>query len=231
MLEINPLKNEAILQAEPESLRVELQRMAIVVIDMQNAFISKGGMFELSGEDISRGQRIIGRIKKISKAARVAGVRVIYVVHHLSPDLHEAGGPDSGYWNTSHLRRYREDSTWRDKFIISGTWGAEIVKELEPCEDEIVVVKPRYSAFFGTNLDTILKSNSIKYLAFVGIATNICVEAAIRDACYLDYFPILVSDATAAAGPSFTFKATIANVKLCFGWVTTTDNLIKILRR
>ncbi len=231
MPEIDSVKNEAILQAEPEPLRVELKRMAIAVIDMQNAFVSKGGMFELSGEDISKGQRIIDPIKKISEAARAIGVRVIYVVHHLSPDLHEAGGPDSGYWNTLHLRRYREDPTWRDRFIISGTWGAEIVKVLEPREGETIVVKPRYSAFFGTNLDTVLKSHNIKYLVFVGIATNICVEAAIRDACYLDYFPILVSDATAAAGPSFTFKATVANIKLCFGWVTSTNNLIKIFRR
>lgn len=226
----DPVKNEVILQTGLEPLRVDLERMAVVVIDMQNAFVSKGGMFELAGEDISKGQRIIEPIKKISEAARARGVRVVYVVHHLSPDLHEAGGPDSGYWQSKHVRRYREDPAWRDKFIIRGSWGAEIVKDLEPREGEIVVAKPRYSAFFGTNLDTILKSHNIKYLAFVGIATNICVEAAIRDASYLNYFPILVSDATAAAGPAYTFKATVANVKLCFGWVTTANKVVKILQ-
>lgn len=219
------------LKADPRPLQIDLTKMAVIVIDMQNAFVSKGGMFDLSGEDITRGQRIIEPIKRIIRAARAMGIRVIYVVHHYSPDLHEAGGTDSGYWYSPHLSKYREDPEWKDKFIISGTWGAEITKELEPREDELVVVKPRYSAFFGTNLDAILKSINIKYLAFVGVATNICVEAAIRDACYLDYFPILISDATASAGPAFTQEATTFNVKLCFGWVTTTENLLDTLKK
>jgi len=225
----HPTPGLIILKAEPEPLQIDLTRMAVVVIDMQNAFVSKGGMFDLSGEDITRGQRIIEPIKGIIRAARARGVRVIYVVHHYSPDLREAGGPDSGYWYGPNLRKYREDPEWKDKFIIRDTWGAEIVKELEPREDKLVVVKPRYSAFFGTNLDAILKSFNIKYLAFVGVATNICVEAAIRDACYLDYFPILILDATASAGPEFTQEATIFNVKLCFGWVTTSQNIIKAI--
>jgi ureidoacrylate peracid hydrolase len=198
---------------------------------MQNAFVSKGGMFDLSGQDISRGQGIIEPIKKISGAARARNVKVIYVVNHHSPDLRETGGPNSGYWHSPDVRMYREHPEWRDKFLISGTWGAEIVKELKPREDEIVVVKPKYSAFFGTDLDTILKTFNIKYLAFVGVATNICVEAAIRDACYRGYFPILISDASANSGPPYTQQATIYNVKVCYGWVTTTENIVKVLEK
>ncbi len=226
-----PAIKPVMLQAEPEPLQIDLQRTAVVVIDMQNAFVSKGGMFDLSGQDISRSQRIIEPIKKISRVARARGVKTIYVVHHHSPDLRETGGQNSGYWYSPHVRMYREHPEWDDKFIISGTWGAEILKELEPREDEIVVVKPKYSAFFGTDLDTILKTFNVKYLAFVGVATNICVEAAIRDACYLGYFPILISDAAAPAGPPYTQEATIYNVKLCFGWVTTTENLVKALKK
>lgn len=220
-----------ILEAQPEPLQVDLPRMAVVVIDMQNAFVSKGGMFDLSGQDISRNQRIIEPITKINRAARARGVKVIYVVHHHSPDLRETGGSNSGYWHSPHIRMYREHPEWRDKFIISGTWGAEIVKQLKPRQDEIVVVKPKYSAFFGTDLDTILKTFNIKYLAFVGVATNICVEAAIRDACYLGYFPILISDAVAPAGPPYTQEATIYNVKLCFGWVATAADLVTALNK
>ena len=218
-----------LLEAEPEQLQVDLQRMAVVVIDMQNTFVNKGGMFDLSGQDISRGQRMIAPIKKICSTARARGVKVIYVVHQLSPDLRETGGPNSGYWYSQHVRMYREHPEWRDKFILSGTWGAEIVKELKPKEGEIVVVKPKFSAFFGTDLDTTLKTFDVKYLVFVGIATNICVESTIRDACYLDYFPILISDAVAPAGPSYTQEATIYNIKLCFGWVTNAENLISVL--
>ncbi len=219
------------LEAEPEPLQVDLQMLSVVVIDMQNAFVSKGGMFDLSGRDISRGQGIIEPIEKISRAARARNVKVIYVVNHHSPDLRETGGPNSGYWHSPDVRMYREHPEWRDKFLISGTWGAEIVKELKPREDEIVVVKPKYSAFFGTDLDTILQTFNIKYLAFAGVATNICVEAAIRDACYRGYFPILISDASANSGPPYTQQATIYNVKVCYGWVTTTENIVKVLEK
>jgi len=219
----------ALLEAEPEPLQLDLQRTAVVVIDMQNTFVNKGGMFDLSGQDISRSQRIIAPIKKISSTARARGLKVIYVVHQFSPDLRETGGPNSGYWNSQHVRMYREHPEWKDKFILSGTWGAEIVEELKPQEDEIVVAKPKFSAFFGTDLDTTLNTFNIKYLAFVGLATNICVEATIRDACYLGYFPILITDAAENVGPPFTQEATIYNIKLCFGWVSTTNNLTKAL--
>lgn len=78
-----------LLQAEPQPLEVDRQRTAVVVIDMQNGFISKGGMYDLRGLDISGGQRITEPIKRIIGAARGKGVKVIYIVTVYSPDLHE----------------------------------------------------------------------------------------------------------------------------------------------
>ncbi len=219
------------LEAELQPLEMDLQRSAVVVIDMQNAFASKGGMLDLMGLDISENLKATGVIKKVIDAARAKGIRVIYVVHYYSPDLRETGGPNSGYWYNVHVRGILEHPEWRDKAIIRGTWGAEIVDPLKPKEEEIVVPKPKYNAFFGTDLDTILKTFNLKYLIFVGIATNVCVEAAVRDACNLDYFPILVSDATAPAGPPSAQEATLHNVKLCFGWVTTSEKVIKAMRK
>lgn len=219
------------LEAEPEPLQIDLQRTAVFVIDMQNVFVSKGGAFDLMGLDISPNLKAVEVVKRIISAARARKVSVMYTVHHHSPDLRESGGPNSGYWYTPLLRMEREHPEWKDKSINCGTWGAEIVKELEPREDEIVVVKPRYSAFFGTDLDTILKTFNIKYLAFVGVATNICVESTIRDAYFHDYFPILIPDGAAPAGPPLTQEATIHNVRLCFGWVTTSENFIRALKK
>ncbi len=108
--------------------------------------------------------------------------------------------------------------------------GCDIVKELEPQEGDIVVAKPRYSIFFGTRLDIILKTCDIKYLVFIGTTINVCVETSIRDAFNLEYFSILVSDSCAHSGPSFVKEATIFNVKRCFGWVTTTENTIKAMK-
>jgi ureidoacrylate peracid hydrolase len=226
-----PYIEPVMLEAEPEPLEIDLQRTAVIVIDMQNTFVSKGGVLDLMGLDISPCVRVIKLIDKMNSAARTRGVKVIYVVHYYSPDLRETGGPNSGNWYTRHLVLYREHPEWRDKFFVRGTWGAEIVKELEPKEDEILVAKPRFSDFFGTDLDTILKTFSIKFLVFVGVDTSICVESGIRDASYLDYFPILISDAVASAGPPFTQEATIFNVKRCFGWVTTTERFVKALKK
>ncbi len=222
-------REPVILEAEPEALEIDLQRTAVIVIDMQNAFVSKGAMFDLLGLDISDNPKIIEPIKKITSTARAKGVKVIYVVHRLSPDLREGGGPNSTYWYKGELAAYRQHPEWRDKLIIRETWGADIIDELKPQEGDILVEKPRFSAFFGTALDIILKTSDVKYLIFVGIATNICVESSIRDASHLDYFPILISDAAMQVGPAFTQEATILNIKRVFGWVTTTKNILEFM--
>ncbi len=219
-----------LLQAEPQPLEIDRQRTAVVVIDMQNAFVSKGAMYDLRGIDISGGQRIIEPIQKINSAARGRGAKVVYIVTVYSPDLHDGGGPDSPNWYKGTMTAYREHPEWQGKLLTRGTWGAEIAEELKPQEDDMVVEKQRYSAFFGTNLDTTLKKNNVKYLVFVGVATNICVEATIRDAYYRDYFSILVSDAAANSGPPFIQEATIFNVERNYGWVTTTENIVKAMQ-
>ncbi len=221
-------KKPALVQAEPEPIEVDLLSTAIIVNDMQNAFVSKGGFFDLSGKDISRGQKIIEPIKDICNAAREKQVKVIYVAGRNSPDLREMGNPSQPRWYKAE-RFYREHPEWRDKFLTRGTWGADIVKELQPQEGDMLVEKVIQSAFFGTALDVILGTFDIKYLVFVGVATNICVEATIRDAFYYGYFPILISDATAPIGPEYMQDATIFNVKECYGWVTTTKELVNVL--
>ena len=216
-----------VLQAEPEPLEMDLKRTAILVIDMQNAFASKGGMFDLWGFDISHIPQILKPIKEITSAARVKKVKVVYIAHRLYPDLREVG-PMSRFWYNRNLEYYREKPEMRDRLLLRGTWGAEIIDELTPQEDEIVIEKRRFSAFVGTELDMMLKTYDIRYLAFTGVATNICVESSLRDACHLEYFPILVSDAAAASPPSRQ-DATIGNVQQVFGWVTTSENIIKAM--
>ena len=78
----------------------------------------------------------------------------------------------------------------------------------------------------GTNLDIILRTLGIKHLVFIGTATNICVESTLRRAFFLDYFPILVSDAVSQMGPAPLQEATILNVQSTFGWVTSSDKFL-----
>ncbi len=210
----------AVIQAKPEPIKIDLERTALMVIDMQNAFVSKGGFFDLAGADISQSQQIIQPIKQVCTAARTKQVKIIYVVFHYSEDLREMGHPGLPFWH-KEARFFREHPEWQDRFLIRGTWGAEIVDELRPREGDIMIEKPKYSAFFGTGLNLTLRALDIQYLVFVGVATNICVEASLRDAYYHGYFPILVADATAPIGPAHTRDVTAFNVMECYGWVAS----------
>src|SRR5579864_8848087 len=84
---------------------------------------------------------------------------------------------------------------------------------------QVVIVKSRYSGFQGTTLDSYLRTRGVRNLLFVGIATNVCVESTVRDAFFLDYWPVLIEDATMPAGSAEIQRATIFNVETFFGWV------------
>ena len=148
-----------------------------------------------------------------------------------SPNLADAGGKESAnYWKESGMKLIRENPELKGKFLTKGTWDWEIVDELTPRPKDIIVNKSRYSGFVNTELDDVLKAHNIKYTIFTGLFTNICVESTLRDAFFHEYFPLLVSDGCGNTGPGYTQEATIWNVQSVFGWVTTSDDLIKSLK-
>ena len=215
------------IEAEPESITLDLLKAALIVVDMQNAFVKNGGYLDLAGHDISTTQKIIGPCQKLIAALRPVGVKIIFFQMGYSADLSDKGPPDSpGALKSRVLHFIDQHPEAKNKVYIYGTWGAEIIDELKPQPGDITIKKQRYDGFFGTNLDLTLRTLDIKYLLFVGTATNICVESTIRHAFFLDYFPILVSDAVSHMGPSITHQATLLNVQSTFGWVTTSDNLL-----
>ena len=89
------------LKCNPEPLEIDINRSALMIIDMQNAFVSAGGMFDLWGEDITTAQAIIPTIQKLAKAARTSGNKVIFTKACYAEDLHDTGGPDSPSWYRS----------------------------------------------------------------------------------------------------------------------------------
>lgn len=225
-----PDKNQeriATITAEPEPIRVDVLKTAVIVVDMQNAFVKKGGYFDLAGYDLSGVERIVAPCQKIIAAARQKGARIIYLQMGCSPDFSDRGPADSPYnLKAKGLRLIHQRPEVKDKFYIYGSWGAEIIEELKPRPEDVVVKKQKYDGFIGTNLKIILSTFGIKYLAFVGTATNLCVESTLRHAFFLDYFPILISDAVSHAGASITQEATILNVKNHLGWVTTSNHFV-----
>ncbi len=215
------------LNAKPEPLEVDLTKSAVVVVDMQNAFATKGGMLDISGADISGAPRVVRSIKTVLDAARQTGVQVVYVQMGYKPDLSNSGGPNSPNWHKElamHLMNCRPEL--KGKLLTEGTWDFAIVDELRPQPVDIVVLKTRYSGFAGTTLDSQLRSRGLRYLFFAGIATNVCVESTLRDAYFQDYWPILIADGAMPAGPASLHEATLYNVENFFGWTVHADDLL-----
>jgi ureidoacrylate peracid hydrolase len=226
------IKGQATLQAEPKPIEIDFIKTAVLVVDMQNAFVRRGGYLDLLGFDLSATEKIITPCRKIVNAARKKGVKVIYLQMAYSAGLLAIGNPNSPVsYKSRGLAFIEKHPEMKDKIYIQGTWGVDIIEELKQQPDDIVIRKQKYDGFIGTDLDTVLKTGNIKYLIFIGTATNICVETTLRHAFSLDYFPILVSDAVSQLGPAFTQEATIHNVRSTFGWVTTSQELLSIMRK
>lgn len=219
------------LPADPKPLELDLERTALIVVDMQNAFASPGGMLDLAGVDVSLARDAVTNARLVCEAARSLRVPVIYLTIGYPPDLSTAGGPESPNPHKElALCLMRERPELRGRLLTFGTWDFQIVDELAPGPQDTVIVKSRYSGFFGTNLDAILRSRGIRNLLMVGIASNVCVESTIRDAYFLEYWPILIADATMPAGSAEIQRATLYNVSTFFGWVTNAEDVTTALR-
>ena len=215
------------LDTRPEPLDVELARTAVVVVDMQNAFASPNGLLDIAGTDISGADEVVRRIAELLEASRAAGVQVVYLQTGYKPDLSNGGGAASpNPRKETALRLMRARPELRGKLLVEGTWDFQIVTPLAPRESDIVVLKTRYSGFAGTELDSVLRAREIRYLVFVGIATNVCVESTLRDAYFHEYWPLLVTDGALQAGPPEAHAATLFNVESFFGWTIGTRSLI-----
>ena len=220
------------LPTRPEPLEIAFEQSAIVVVDMQNAFASAGGLLDLAGIDISGAAQVVRVIGTVLNAARARGVPVVYLQTGYKPDLSNGGdaaSPNPRKETALCLMRARPEL--KGKLLVEGTWDFEIVPELTPQADDLVVLKTRYSGFARTTLDSELQARKIRYLFFVGIATNVCVESTLRDAYFNEYWPILVTDAAMQAGPPAAHEATIYNVESFFGWTLSSQSIIGSLRK
>jgi ureidoacrylate peracid hydrolase len=216
------------IAARPHALEIDLARTAAIVVDMQNAFVSPGGMFDEAGYDISGAPACIANNVRLLPVLRAAGVKVVYLKMSYNEDYSDSGGPASPNWHKELglVLMQACPEKW-GKYVTEGTWDEEVVEEIAPVAGDVVVRKQRYSGFAGTNLDMILTTNGIRYCLYTGVATNVCVETTLRDGYLLDYWPILVADACNNSGPEHNRLATEWNVEHAFGWVTTTDDVLK----
>ena len=214
--------NSIMLPCRPEPIAVPASKTAVIVIDMQNAYAARGGYLDLAGFDISGAERVIKNTKAVLDVARAAGMTVIFFQNGWDADYVEAGGPGSpNYHKSNALKTMRKRPELQGKLLARGQWDYELVDDLAPQPGDIRLHKTRYSGFFHSQLDSVLRSRGIRHLVFTGIATNVCVESTLRDGFFLEYFGVVLEDATHQAGPEFVQKAAIYNIETFFGWVSS----------
>lgn len=209
------------LAARPEPIAFDAAATALIVVDMQNAYTSPGGYLDLAGFDVSGTGPVVGQIARAVTTARAAGIRIVWFQNGWDPDYVEAGGPGSPNWHKSNaLKTMRAKPAMNDRLLAKGTWDYALVDALKPEPGDIVLGKSRYSGFYNTQLDSLLRAAGIRTLVLTGIATNVCVESTLRDGFFLEYFGIVLADATHQAGPAALQAGALANIETFFGWVS-----------
>jgi ureidoacrylate peracid hydrolase len=217
-----------VLPARPEPLALQPASTALVVVDMQNAYASIGGYVDTAGFDISGAQGVTGKIVQAIAAARCAGMLVVFLQNGWDGDYAEAGGPGSPNWHKSNaLKTMRNRPELQGRFLAKGGWDYQLIDAIRPQPGDLVVPKTRYSGFFNSTLDSTLRSRGIRNLVFTGIATNVCVESTLRDAFHLEYFAVMLEDATHELGGSAIQQAAVYNIETFFGWVSSVDDFCR----
>jgi ureidoacrylate peracid hydrolase len=186
---------------------------ALMVIDVQNGFVSKGGSYDQLGMNVARYQHVISQISELIRLCRSVNIPIFY-----TQAVREKSGIDLLTNTHRILPKSREERIRTKPICVIGTWDADIVDEIKPSPMDHVVIKRRDSAFQDTEIGVWLNSIGIDTLVFCGIDTSICVEASLRDAFNNGYDVILISDAT-ASGNIKHFESTLEIVRDYYGLV------------
>ncbi len=185
-----------------EEVRVDPGRTALIVVDMQNDFVKEGGSLV-----VPDAEGTIPAIRRLGDLARGSGMRVVF-----TQDTHTEGDPEWEIW-PEHVR---EES-----------WGWRIVDELAPREDELVIPKVRYDAFYGTHLDHYLRLWGVDTLIVCGTVASICVHYTAASAALRWYGVIVPRDATSALTP-FDLESSLRQITFLFNGRVTESGCIKV---
>jgi len=225
------------VEARPEPVTIDTARTAALVVDMQNDFGAKGGMFDRAGIDISITRSVIEPTAKVLASVRKAGIPVVYLKQGHRPDLSDLGASDSPH-RIKHLpmavgTTVTAPDGRESRVLIRDTWNTDILDEVKPDFGDTVMYKTRYSGFYGTDLDSVLRARDVKWLIVTGATTSVCVESTVRDAMFRDYRCILLGDCTGEPiGHEFSrsnHEASLLTIQTLFGWVSSSAEVIRAL--
>jgi ureidoacrylate peracid hydrolase len=226
------------IEAKPEPITMDTARTAVIVVDLQNDFCSKGGLFDRAGIDVSMVQKAVGPTREALFAAREAGIKVVYLKMGFRPDLSDLGDKDSPN-RVRHLQLGVGQPSLapngrQGRFLIRDTWNTDVVAELQPEAEDAVLYKHRFSGFYQTDLDDILRRLAIKNLIFTGCTTSVCIDSTIRDAMFRDYRCVVLADCTCEPIGSDMARsnhdASLFTIQRLFGWVSSSERFVSAIR-
>jgi ureidoacrylate peracid hydrolase len=210
----------------------------VLVVDMENDFGAKGGMFDRAGIDISLIQQAVAPTAKVLAAARQAGLPIIYLKMGYREDLSDLGREGSPN-RVQHLQYMHVGDTMTapngtmSRILIRDNWGTDILPALKEQPGEVVLYKTRFSGFYQTALDATLQGLGIQTLLVTGCTTSVCVESTVRDAMFRDYQAIVLADCTAEpigqGLPRSNHEVSLSLMQQLFGWVTHSRDVLQAL--
>jgi nicotinamidase-related amidase len=217
------------LFAEPAALDLQLDRSALVIIDMQRDFLEPGGFGAALGNDVSRLKAAVGPCKDVLASARGLGMLIIHTREGHRPDLTDA--PPHKVDRGDPAMRIGAPGPM-GRILVRGEPGHDIIPELYPAKDEPVIDKPGKGAFYQTDLDLILRNRGIDTLLVCGVTTEVCVNTTVREANDRGYRCIVLSDCCASYFPQF-HEMGLAMIKAqggIFGSVASSQSLLSAMR-
>ena len=187
---------------------------ALIVVDVQNDFVSPEGSAGKRGDDVGAAMAMIPNLTGLIDQARRVGLTIIYIRTTHSE------------WTDTASWIYRTSQKSGLSTCREGSWGAEFYDGIAPLPTERVVIKHRYSAFINTDLNTVLKARGIQSILVCGVATNVCVETTARDGYMYDYYVTMIDDCSAAYDAKL-HMGTLENMRRHFGLVASADQIIE----
>ena len=217
------------IAAQPYDYELPLDsKVALVIIDMQRDFLEHSGFGEALGNDVTQLQSIIPTVKKLLETFRSLNFPVIHTIEAHAADLSDC--PHSKL-NRGRGNLKIGDQGSMGRILIVGEEGNNIISELTPLDNEIVIVKPGKGAFCRTNLEEILQKENITHLLFTGVTTEVCVQTTMREANDRGYECLLIEDGTASYFPEFK-SSTIEMLRAqggIIGWTAHAKKVIEAL--
>lgn len=220
------------LTTETKTLRLDLAKTAILVVDMQNDFCHPDGWLAYIGVDVTPARTPINHINNLLPILRNFNVPVIWLNWGNRPDLlNISAGLRHVYNPTGSGIGLGDRLPKNDAPVLTvNSWAAAVIDQLEQKPADIRVDKYRMSGFWDTPLDSILRNLGKTTLFFAGVNVDQCVMATLQDANFLGYDCILLKDCAATTSPDFCLKATLYNVNQCFGFVSDSQTLIDAVK-